>query len=231
MNIIVNKKKVIRAIVIIVVTLSLLSLLGQFYKYLIMDGNDRYLVRFFNLDDEYNLPTLYAFLSLLLCGILILIIAVFNKKARKPFSLHWTMLSVIFFLIAIDEILVLHEQVSGLLSTVFHTSGILYFLWVVPAGIFVILFLIFYARFIFGLPTKSRISFVLAGGIYVIGALGFEFIGGGLHTSIGDQNLTYGLVTNVEEIFEMVGIAIFIYALLDYININIKETVFSFKDK
>jgi hypothetical protein len=44
-------------LLIVLVVLSILSLAGQFYKYFLYDGEDRYIVSLFSLDKEFNIPT------------------------------------------------------------------------------------------------------------------------------------------------------------------------------
>ncbi len=48
------------------------------------------------------------------------------------------------------------------------------------------------------------------------GALGVEMIGGSYRSGYG-LDLTYGIIATVEEMFEMTGIVIFSYALMDHI--------------
>jgi hypothetical protein len=59
--------------------------------------------------------------------------------------------------------------------------------------------------------------FILAGTIYVGGALGMEMVNARYADLYGFKNLTYQLMTAVEEFLEMSGIAIFIYALMSYV--------------
>ncbi len=42
-------------------------------------------------------------------------------------------------------------------------------------------------------------------------------------------DLIYGIIASVEEIFEMAGIVIFIYALLDYLQTHYKDLAISFR--
>jgi hypothetical protein len=57
----------------------------------------------------------------------------------------------------------------------------------------------------------------MAGALFVGGALGVEAVSG-KHASLhGEQNLTYHLIITIEELLEMAGLVVFVYALLDYI--------------
>jgi hypothetical protein len=217
MKITFSPRKTVIILSIIVAVLTLLSLAGQFYKYLVLDGNDRYLVKMFFLDDEFNFPTLYSTLSLLICSVLTGTIYSLKKSGNESFKTHWLGLSVIFFLLATDEILRLHEQIITPLRNMLGTGGFLYMAWIIPAVLFGIVFLVSYYKFLIDLPKQSRNRFIISGLIFVVGAVGFEAIGGKFFSEYGKDNLFYSLITHVEELFEMIGIVLFIYALLLYL--------------
>ena len=74
-----------------------------------------------------------------------------------------------------------------------------------------------YLKFLRHLPRKTRDFFLLAGSIYVGGALGMEMVCGYHADAVGQRNSIYGLMASVEGIWEMVGAIVFIYALVSYI--------------
>lgn len=53
--------------------------------------------------------------------------------------------------------------------------------------------------------------------IYVCGALGFELIGGWYADNYGAKVIIYSIITSFEELLEMLGIALFTYALFTHI--------------
>jgi len=55
------------------------------------------------------------------------------------------------------------------------------------------------------------------------GALGMEMVGGYYADAVTQRNLTYGLMVCVEEILEMVGVIVFIYALVSYIGSHVEN--------
>lgn len=107
------------------------------------------------------------------------------------------------------------------LGTALNTSGIFYYAWVIPGAIALIIFLIAFAKFINYLPVKTRKLFLIAGSCYV-GDVGIELIGGYYADLYTPHNMGYALITTIEETLEMLGIAVFIYALLSYISLNLK---------
>lgn len=215
-----STKKVIRLLVIIVIVLTLLSLIGQLYKYFLFGGKDRYLVDLINVDKEKNFPTWFAALNILFSSILLFIISVIKRKTKDRFFYHWAILSIIFLGLATDEMIQLHEQVITPIRELLHTSGYLYITWVIPGILFGILFVVAYLKFLIHLPHQIKVLFIMSGLIYVSGAVGFEIIGSNHIYYYGQNNISYALLTASEEFLEMSGILLFTYTLLKYINIE-----------
>lgn len=218
MNLSISKKSIVKSLSITVIVLILLSVTGQLYKYLINDGENRYIFDFLNLDKEYNIPTLYVMLSLYFCGILLMIISFGVRLKKEKFFLHWCFLSVTFLYLGTDEILVLHEQIISPLRSVLKTTGFLYVTWVIPAMILVLFFALAYIKFLKALPVKTRNWFIVSGIVFVLGAVGLEVIGSNYLYNYGQDSLSYSFITTVEETFELIGILMFINAILDYLS-------------
>lgn len=97
------------------------------------------------------------------------------------------------------------------------------FTWVIPGMVVVAVLAIYFVRFLWRLPPNTRQAFVVAGTLFVGGAIGVEILGGwygGLH---GMANLTYSLFATVEESMEIVGVIVFIHALLEYLAGHFQE--------
>jgi len=94
-------------------------------------------------------------------------------------------------------------------------SGYLSYVWILPYGLFVLVTGVFFVRFVFSLPVKTRKLFIISGSIYVLATIGFEIPEGRVVAVYGATSYYY-LLCSLEEFLEMVGVIIFIYALLDY---------------
>lgn len=222
MNITFEPKKVVIFLGAIIICLIVANMMGILSKYYF--GSHRFAL--FNLDSEGNIPTLYSSGAELLCAGLLTIIAIARKRQEKREYLYWVGLAVVFLYIAVDDGAAIHENIIRPLRTALHTSGFLYFAWVIPFGIFVTVLALIYSRFIFSLPVRTRAMIILAGLIYVGGALGLEMIGGKWATLYGQENIAYELITTCEQSLQMVGILVFIYALLSYINSELSDLSF-----
>lgn len=201
----------------VIISLTLASLAVNFSAYILGYPRLLGLVRLFNVNAEANLPTWYASITLLACSALLAAIAQTQSKEVNPKSLDWQTLSILFLFLSIDELSSIHELLDEPLRTVFGTAGIFHFAWVIPYGILVIFLGIRFLQFLIQLPAQTRRSFILAGAIYIGGALGMELIGGRYASLYGQNNFTYAILTTFEELLEMLGIAVFIHSLLAYL--------------
>jgi hypothetical protein len=188
-------------------------------------NNGQLISIYFNFDEEANLPSLYSSLALGFCAYLLSLVATIKKKVKGKYARQWKALAFIFLYLAVDEMCSIHELLIPILRGAMHTSGLLYFPWVIPAFFLVIIFLIVFRKFILALPNKTKIQFILAGIVYVFGALGMELIGGYIADNYG-YNTVYGIASTIEELLEMFGVVIFINALLNYLQSQASELHF-----
>jgi len=170
------------------------------------------LVPLFNFDREMNVPTLYSAAAILLASLLLFKIALHHKKHHTAY-IPWFGLGCIFIFLAIDEASVLHEGLIVPVRESLNTSGLLFYAWVIPYGIGLMIFLAIYAKFLLSLEKRTMWLFITSGSIFVVGAIGFELLGG-QHAEIhGRNNLMYSVIYSCEELLEMLGIALFNYTL------------------
>jgi hypothetical protein len=175
-------------------------------------------VRLAWVDEEGNIPAWYSASLLLLCSLLLAAIACAQRQRRDRNVVYWLVLSLIFAFLSLDETAQLHELSIRPLQDMFGATGFLHYAWIIPAGLCVVLFVLAYLSFLAKLPARTRRLFLVAGAAFVGGAIGVEAISG-KHASLhGEDNLTYHLIITLEELFEMSGLVLFIYALLDYIS-------------
>jgi hypothetical protein len=234
-----SAKTVARVLIAIVLFLSLAGLGARFLEYMLGDEGLLSLLRLFDVGEEGSIPTWYSSFTLLLSSVLLALIAVAKRRRRDRYSLHWLGLSIILLLLSMDEVLHAHETLGGgeiqpLLSNFLglSPSGFTYFFWVVPAAAFVLIFVLAYLGFLVRLPKQTRRLFLVAGTLFVLGALGFEMLSARIVSEYGIENwasvggipkILVGLQTTIEEFLEMLGVAVFVYALLSYIGSYMKE--------
>lgn len=200
-----------------IATLAAVSVGIHLWKYQLAGGQQRWYVIYFDLGAEHSIPTYYQVISLLAASLLLALIGRLPARKGRPAPRWWLLLSGTFCLLSIDELCQIHEQVGYLVEKSFHTHGFLRFGWVVAAIPFVAIFGAIYLRFLYQLPKRYAIRFIIAGAIYVGGAVGMEMVGGQYAEKHGEDNLTYNLLSDTEETAEMAGIGLFIVSLVSYL--------------
>jgi hypothetical protein len=174
------------------------------------------LVPLFDFNLEKNIPTLYSSIALVFVSVLLAFIGVTNKKLNSSY-MPWFGMAFVFLFLSIDEIHGIHENLTIIVKNTFATSGFLYYSWIIPYSIGLIIFIAFFSRFLLDLPKRTMILFLVSGTVFVSGAIGFELFGGRQNELYGADNVLYCFFYTCEELLEMLGIAIFIYTLIKYI--------------
>jgi hypothetical protein len=175
------------------------------------------LVGTFNMNYENNIPTFFS-ACLLLVGSLTILLASGRPGLTTRDARYWRWLALIFLLLALDEDAALHELWIEPLHALFPLGGPLYFAWVIPYGIGLVVIALLYLRFVLRLPAPTGQLVLLAGTLYVSGAFGLELVGG-WYLSRHDESAdyTYSLLIAAEESLEMCGSILLIHALLGYV--------------
>jgi len=213
----INPSRVLGWLLLTVFGLVTLSLIGDFSRFYLGLGPVLYDLGFiqeFNVDKENNIPTYFSSLLLLLSALLLGIISRSGSNIVLPYRAHWIGLSGIFLYISVDEMAGLHERLIIPLRTLLDTGGVLYYAWVIPASVLLVIFALVYFRFWTHLPKQPRFYIGLAGATYVLGGAGLELLGGYLADAGDSNSFSYSLVTTTEEALEMIGVVLFIYGLL-----------------
>lgn len=197
--------------------LILLSLTGQIYRYFYNDGAERYITYMFNLDEEINFPTYFSSLMLISASFISMFIASVKKKSKEKYYLNWMIITVVLFIMSMDEILMLHEQLSAPIRSMLHTQGFFYFAWLIPALFSILILLAININFFFNFSRIYQKGFFTSAFIYLLGAFIMEMIGGKFLSFYGQNNFGYALVTTFEETLELIGLILSIKFLLLYI--------------
>jgi hypothetical protein len=159
---------------------------------------------------------------LFFAALLFLVIYIHKKHTLTKGAHYWLTLCIIFIFLSVDESVGVHEEVAKIIrpSVSNDVSGFLYWAWVIPYGLFAISAAVYFMRFVLNLPVKTRNLFFLAGGLYVFGALILELPEGHFYKIYGLDHIYNRILYFIEELCEMGGVTILIYALLDYMAEN-----------
>jgi hypothetical protein len=212
-----SPRRVACLLAMVVTCLALLSIMARLAVILLPDFPLRdFTARLFDLDQEVNVPTVYSTLAILICSALMAVIARAELMLGSGHGRPWRLLSLVFLGLALDELLSLHEELTDRID-IDMLDRFTRFSWVVVGSCLVVVFAVAFGRFFLRLPPMTRRLFLLAGMLFVGGSLGMEAIGGYYGGPDRQDSLPYVIAAHVEEVLEMAGIAVFIYALLSYL--------------
>ncbi len=164
-------------------------------------GLEYWHVSIFDLDAEESFGTWFS------AGVLALAAMLLHGRSRlaraEPGGWHlgWFILSLGFLFLSVDEVVGLHEYLNTFLEDGSWT--------VVGAGIAAVVGLSF-VPFLIHYRGRTALLFLVAGAIYVGGAVGVEHF-----TDAEVTSLHYNMWTALEEGLEMFGAILFVYALMD----------------
>lgn len=173
------------------------------------------LVLRFDVVSEGNIPSWYSGAILLISSILLMIIALHKRTQRDRFSRHWIVLAVLFLLFSLDEVAYLHEGISNFMGA--RSIGSLQIGWILPGAVLVLVTGLWFSPFILKLPQKTKRLFILAASLFLTGALGLEFVESLLLGGHDFQSVVVVTSNHLQDLLEMIGVCVFIYALLSYI--------------
>lgn len=161
---------------------------------------------------ESSLPTYFSTLNLLVAALLTFLVYGLEKGQAMKTARYWLLLALVFVYLSIDEGATIHENFSNL-SRFFGAQGGLFepqHGWLPFGLVMAVVAAIAFAPFLRGLPRPAAGAFMLAGGLYALGAIGFEIIGSlMLRAGISSDSLIYDLRRVLEEGLEMYAIVLF----------------------
>jgi hypothetical protein len=204
------------AVVVAAVTVAnvVTQIAARVYRFDVMLG----LVRLFYLDAENNVPTWVSSALLLLSALVIAVIAAAAWRARDPFRWHWSVLSVFFCGLSLDETASIHETIVPIVRRVLGVGGFLTnTAWVIPAAAVLLVLVVASCRFLGHLPAATRSRALFALSVLVVGSMGMELVGGAYSYRHGYENLPYALIATVEELLEMAAAILFVRAWLSHL--------------
>lgn len=216
----INAGKVARVLIIIAICLAALGFGAEYVLDHAGDDADLLVMNImwvFGVNHEMSIPTWFSACLLLGCAVLLTLIALSKRARRDRFARHWTGLALIFFYLSADEGAALHETLTEPLRAALETTGVLYFAWVIAFLPVVAVVALAYLPFLRHLPVRVRNLFVLAGLLYVGGAIFIESLSANLWYLDAGSSTRYGAVGTLEELAEMLGAVVMLYTLLSYI--------------
>jgi len=217
MEIKVEPKKLAITLLWIIAVLTVIHSVVLFLYFYWEDDYVFGLVDLFDFDIEGNFPTFYSAVAILLASGLLALATHANWKRENGHRFYWLLLTLVMLFLSFDEATAIHETIGVFFEDYMDASGFLYFMWVVPYGVAVAVLGVFFLKFLFALPAQTRNYFIASGIIFLSGAMGLEVFGAREADINGVETITYCVLYTFEELLEMLGIVLFIYALARYL--------------
>ena len=218
----IRPRTVFLGLVAISLVFSFAHLCGMISTFYFGHDNLKGLVPAFHMDQEGNPPAWFASILLFLSGLCLALVGAAQRKLREPTKAWWA-LSLIFFFLSLDEATSLHERFGTGLASIFGATGrFLHYGWVPLYGALGVVLLVIFVPFLKRLPRQCQNLMVLAGVLFVSGALGFELLGSLVWAEEIQVDLLwrYYALAGVEETLELIGSSLFIYSLLVFMDIS-----------
>jgi hypothetical protein len=227
-----NPRRIAAGMLIVIALLAAMHVAQLCVYYYVGDPDVFDFLELIDFDYEANLPSLYSSLAILFCAVLLWLIAVDKKASGEAYRYHWLGLAVIFTFLGVDEAISLHEEIGDLVEAVawFEAAGYLFFAWVVPYGMLLVVFAVIYFKFVLSLPRKTMLMFVVAGCLFIFGAVGIEIISAREADLHGSETVYYSVLYTLEELCEMIAIVLFSNGLLRYMEAEKGAVIFRIGD-
>ena len=207
----------VRVHVACIVVLVVLCLAGQFFHFVLHHDRVLGLIRDFDLDEEANVPTWFEAVTLALAAALLEVAARVRRSVRDGRWVQWRVLASGVLFMSLDELDSIHERFKLPLAMLRNVPQFRAFSWVVPGAVVVALACAFCRPWLRTLPARTRNGLLLAGAVYVAGAVGFEAVGGIAAMMVGMDNWIYVVTYTIEETMEMLGVLLLIVTMLEYL--------------
>ena len=204
-----------RRVVFALTTVAVLLLISHLALLLItaITGHDHIfgLVPLFDLNRENNVPSFFSGSLFLLNGMLVWLVGQLPTLPHR--SKVWAGLAAVFVFLSYDELFGIHEHLTRPMREALHTTGLLYYPWMIAYAVPLLAVIAWFFPTWRRLEAVARTRLVVAGSLYVLGAVVMEMIGGAYDEAFGRRTLGWGLLVAVEEALEMAGLIVLAHAL------------------
>jgi hypothetical protein len=215
-----SPRRVLRVLLAVAVAITLGMIVGELSRSFAADDAQalarflRTVRRYFAPAGEQTVVAWFTASALLAGGLLLFAIGAATRLLGGRFVGRWRLLGAIFVFLSIDEAVAFHEQLGDWVKEVVPTGGPLLWAWVIPYGAFAVVVFVAYVPFLRHLPAGTRRGVLIAGTVFIGGALVLEMIQAAIVDVRGRGGGPVTVLSIVEEAAEMLGAILFLDALL-----------------
>ncbi|MDJ0920763.1 MAG: hypothetical protein QNI84_06515 [Henriciella sp.] len=193
------------------------------------------IVDWLHMGRERNLPTLYSVFIIACAGGMCLLMPRLNVNLPEG-SAGWNLIGYILLALSLDELVSIHERIGWRLQESLNLTGPLYFAWVIPYAAFALIVAVILLPWLLRLDFRTKAFMIVAGGIYLTGAIGMELIGASIHYENllqniqTDDSLKADVMVTIEETLEIAGMSLFLATVLTALSHRGGRVVFNFAE-
>ncbi len=186
-------------------------------------GGARVVHLLFDLRAEGNLSAYYAALLLLAGGVAALLIA-HGPRSEGRVRQGWWLLALVLLFLSTDEAGQVHEKLNKSMRALLGEGfmGTLRFGWVVPYAVLTALFAALSIPWLRALPARTRRGLLVAGAVYVAGALGMEPVES-MMVHMDQSSPAVVLACTLEESLELAGLTLCLSVLLGHMQRHVQR--------
>jgi len=166
-----------------------------------------------DVDAEDSIYTWLSLVVLFAVAMAMGLIANLRAMTGRSDGLQWGILAFGFAGLSLDEAVGLHEKLSDTIVGSLHLAGIWSYGWVVPALVIAVTALLLFVPFLRRLPFNIAHGLVIAGILFVGGAVGMEMLSGLIVGAPDQMSLTYRSLVAIEEALELAGALLCLYII------------------
>ncbi len=203
-----------RAVEAVLVAISLILAVASYAMHLVVRSRGGETLALLDVGDEVSLGTWFETLQFAIAAVVLL----FGGRLAAPLARRWYVLSGVMLALSVDEAASMHERLGSGLREVVDAGGWLYYIWVIPALVFVAIVALYELPWLRSLPSDIARRVIVAGVVFVGGAAFMELLAGPEAEANGTGTLLSISFSAVEELCEMIGLSLFIGAILRHLS-------------
>lgn len=203
---------VLPVVVVVAVVLTVVSVASGLWEAVTGSVPSTLAFRLMNTDEEQSVGTLWSVAQMLVLVLLLLDVA---SRAARRWRRYWQAAAAGVVLLALDEFCRIHENLIPVMQRVLDSDSRPIFThgWVLVGAVAVVGALVVFLPFLRHLDATVRRRVLLGAGVFLAGALVVELLGGLLRPDVGTATVGYVLISRFEELLEMVGMGIAVWAV------------------
>lgn len=212
-------KRALYTLMLVITLLGAIHLVLQYINIEVRNeefGSFYELTNRFDFDDESSVPTWVSQFIFLLLGASAFLLAYLEKQRLK--KLMWSLIGVVSMLGSLDEVAALHENILQAIHLSFFKdaeSTLLANAWVIVLPFVIAAAAVFMYVAVSLFPKKTIRLFAVAATVYLTGAVCIDIIASA--DTMWSSFVSQGLLVAAEELLELIGLSIGLYATIDYL--------------